>query len=163
VRLPLDYRTYTQTGNWDVFLNDQVTDIDKAVEYGKKYGVHVCICLHRAPGYCVNASTLPANQDLNLWTDLTAQNTFVNHWAYFANRYKDVPYNELSFNLVNEPGDIDENSYVAVMQKAIDKIQHINPDRVIFVDGLNYGRNIILSLQNTKKLFRQSMFMILLP
>ena len=154
VRLPLDYRTYTQTGNWDVFLEDQVAQIDKAVEYGKKYGVHICICLHRAPGYCVNVSTLPANQDLNLWTDVTAQNAFVNHWAYFANRYKDVPYSELSFNLVNEPADMDENTYLMVMQKAIDKIQHINPDRVIFVDGLNYGRNILLSLKNTKNIIQ---------
>jgi len=154
VRLPLDYRTYTQPGNWDIFLSDQVAEIDKAVEWGKKYGVHVCICLHRAPGYCVNQSALPANQDLNLWTDATAQEAFVNHWAYFANRYKGVPYNELSFNLLNEPGDMDENTYVKVMQKAIDKIQHINPDRVIFVDGINYGRDIMLSLRNTKNIIQ---------
>ncbi len=154
VRLPLDYRTYTQPGNWDVILEDQVAEIDKAIEWGKKYGVHVCINLHRAPGYCVNPSTLPAGQNLDLWTNATAQAAFVNHWAYFANRYKDVPYNELSFNLVNEPGDMDENTYVNVMQKAIDKIQSINPDRVIFVDGLNYGRGIIMSLKNTKNIIQ---------
>jgi hypothetical protein len=49
---------------------------------------------------------------------------------------------------------MDENTYVSVMQKAIDKIQHINPDRVIFVDGLNYGRNIMLSLKNTKNIIQ---------
>ena len=65
VRLPLDYRTYTQTGNWNVFLEDEIAEIDKAVEWGKKYGVHVSICLHRAPGYCVNPSDLPANQNLD--------------------------------------------------------------------------------------------------
>ncbi len=154
VRLPLDYRTYTQPGNWDVFLKDKIAEIDKAIEWGKKYGVHVCISLHRAPGYCVNQSSLPANQDLDLWTDATAQEAFVNHWAYFAIRYKDVPYNELSFNLVNEPGDMDENTYVNVMQKAIDKIQSINPDRVIFVDGLNYSREIMLSLKNAKNIIQ---------
>ena len=154
VRLPLDYRTYTQPGNWDVFLEDEIAEIDKAVEWGEKYGVHVCINLHRAPGYCVNQSDLPANQDLDLWTNAEAQKAFINHWTYFADRYKDVSYNDLSFNLVNEPGDINEDIYVQVMQKAIDKIQHINPDRVIFVDGLNYGRDIMLSLKNIKNIIQ---------
>jgi aryl-phospho-beta-D-glucosidase BglC (GH1 family) len=154
VRLPLDYRTYTQAGNWNVFLEDEIAEIDKAVEWGKKYGVHVCICLHRAPGYCVNPSDLPANQNLDLWTDPSAQEAFVNHWAYFANRYKDEPYEELSFNLVNEPRDMDEATYVNVMQKAINKIQRINPDRVIFVDGLNYSRKTMPSLKNAQNIIQ---------
>ena len=154
VRLPLDYRTYTQSGNWNVFLEDEIAEIDKAVEWGKKHGVHVCICLHRAPGYCVNPSDLPSNQNLDLWTDPSAQEAFVNHWVYFANRYKNVPYNELSFNLLNEPRDMNENTYVEVMQKAINKIQRINPDRVIFVDGLNYSRKLILSLKNVKNIIQ---------
>jgi aryl-phospho-beta-D-glucosidase BglC (GH1 family) len=154
VRIPLDYRTYTETGNWDIFLENEVSKIDKVVEWGKKYGVHVCINLHRAPGYCVNTSSLPANQDLDLWTDPAAQEAFVNHWAYFAHRYRDAPWEELSFNLVNEPADIDEGSYVNVMKKAIAKIQSINPDRVIFVDGLNYSRNLIPSLQTEKNIIQ---------
>ncbi len=154
VRLPLDYRTYTQAGNWNVFLEDEVAEIDKAVEWGKKYGIHVCICLHRAPGYCVNPSELPPNQNLDLWTDPVAQEAYLNHWAYFANRYKDIPYGELSFNLLNEPRDMDEATYVNVMQKAINKIQRINPDRVIFVDGLNYARKTVPSLKNTPNIIQ---------
>jgi aryl-phospho-beta-D-glucosidase BglC (GH1 family) len=154
VRLPLDYRTYTQPGNWDIFLEDKVAEIDKAVEWGRKYGVHVSICLHRAPGYCVNQSVLPANQILDLWTNASAQDAFVNHWAFFATRYKDVPYTELSFNLVNEPGDMDEGSYINVMKKAISKIQSINPDRIIFVDGLNSSRKPVLSLRSEKNIIQ---------
>ncbi|MBK7711129.1 MAG: cellulase family glycosylhydrolase [Bacteroidales bacterium] len=154
VRIPLDYRTYTQAGNWDVFLENEVAKIDKVVQWGKEYGVHVCLNLHRAPGYCVNQSSLPANQDLDLWTSSAAQEAFVNHWAYFARRYKDVPYEELSFNLVNEPGDMDEAAYVSVMRKAIAKIQSITPDRVIFVDGLNYSRDIITSLLSEKNIIQ---------
>lgn len=151
-RLPLDYRTYTQTGNWNVFLEDEVAEIDKAVEWGKKYGVHTSICIHRGPGYCVNPTVLPPNQNLDLWTDPVAQEAFLNHWIYFAKRYKDIPYNELSFNLINEPKDIDETTYVSLMQKVIDKIQHINPDRVIFVDGLNYSRKLMMSLKGAKNI-----------
>lgn len=154
VRIPLDYRTYTQAGNWDIFIEDEVAKIDKVIEWGKKYGVHVCLNFHRAPGYCVNPSSLPPNQNIDLWTNVSAQEAFISHWAYFARRYKDVPYEELSFNLVNEPADMDEGSYVNVMKKAIAKIQSINPDRVIFVDGLNYSRNVITSLQDEKNIIQ---------
>ena len=154
VRIPLDYRTYTQPGNWDVFQEEEVAKIDKVVEWGRQYGVHVCLNLHRAPGYCVNESALPVNQNLDLWTNTTAQDAFVNHWMFFAERYKAVPWEELSFNLVNEPGDMDEAAYVNVMKKAIAAIQNINPDRVIFVDGLSYSRNLIPSLQSERNVIQ---------
>lgn len=148
-RLPLDYLTYTQWGDWNVFLESEVAEIDQAIEWGKKYAVHICINLHRAPGYSVNVSDqIPADQKLNLWTDLAAQDAFVKHWEYFAKRYKDVPLEDLSFNLLNEPANVDESTYVAIMQKAIDRIHAINPNRVIFVDGLNYANDLILSLKN---------------
>jgi aryl-phospho-beta-D-glucosidase BglC (GH1 family) len=148
VRLPLDYRTFTQTGNWNNFLETEMLKIDKALEWGAMYNVHVCINFHRAPGYCVNkVDNLPANQQLNLWTDTVAQKAFVKHWEYFANRYKNISPERLSFNLVNEPSDISEEVYVSVMRKAIDVIHAITPSRVIFVDGLGYGRGLMLSLK----------------
>lgn len=148
VRLPVDYRTYTLTGNWNYFIESEVKEIDAAIEWGKKYDVHVCINLHRAPGYCVNSSTLPASQQLNLWTDTVAQNVFVEHWEYFANRYKDISSSRLSFNLVNEPSNVTETDYVKVMNRAIQAIHTISPNRLMFVDGLEYGRKILLSLKD---------------
>ncbi len=153
-RLPLDYRTYTAAGNWNVFLEDEISQIDRAVEWGRKYGVHVCLCLHRAPGYCVNSTSLPADQDVDLWTNTKAQEAFVNHWAFFAERYKDIPYTDLSFNLLNEPGDIEENIYTRIMLKAIDRIRRINPDRIIFVDGLGFGRKIVATLMGTRNVIQ---------
>jgi aryl-phospho-beta-D-glucosidase BglC (GH1 family) len=153
-RLPLDYQTYTEIGDWDTFLEDEVKEIDQAIEWGKQYGVHICINLHRAPGYSVNQSSIPANQQLDLWTDPVAQSAFVNHWAYFAERYRDIPYNEVSFNLVNEPADVDEATYVNVMQMAIDKIHGINPNRIIFVDGIDWGNHLIMSLKGARNIIQ---------
>ena len=153
-RIPLDYRTYTKAGDWNTFQEAEVENIDQLITWGKKYGVHICLNLHRAPGYCVNSSVLPPNQNLDLWTNSDAQEAFVNHWAYFANRYRDISWKDLSFNLVNEPGDMDEATYVSVMKKAISKIQSINPDRVIFIDGLNYSRDILTSLKNEKNIIQ---------
>ncbi|HYW94269.1 MAG TPA: cellulase family glycosylhydrolase, partial [Bacteroidales bacterium] len=148
VRLPVDYRTYTQAGDWDVFLENEVQDIDNAIQWGSQYDVHVSLNLHRAPGYCVNTSAVPPNQDLDLWTDSLAQQAFVRHWEYFAQRYKDIAPSRLSFNLVNEPSGVSEDAYVKVMQMAIEAIHNISPERIIFVDGLDYGRNLIPALKD---------------
>jgi aryl-phospho-beta-D-glucosidase BglC (GH1 family) len=148
VRLPLDYRTYTQSGNWDNFTEKELVKIDQAIQWGIQYNIHVCINQHRAPGYCVNPTTLPVNQQLNLWTDSIAQKAFVNHWKMFANRYKDISPEKLSFNLVNEPNNVTEEVYVSIMNKAIDAIHEITPNRIIFVDGLGYGRGLLLSLKD---------------
>ena len=148
VRLPLDYRTYTKTGDWNQFIESEVHEIDQAVEWGIRYDVHVCINLHRAPGFCVNESTLPPNQQLDLWADTVAQNAFVRHWEFFANRYKDIAPDKLSFNLVNEPAGVTEDVYVPIMKRAITAIHDVSPDRIVFVDGLEYGRILIPALKD---------------
>jgi len=148
VRLPLDYRTYTQSGNWDNFTETEVVKIDKAVQWGIKYGVHVSINIHRAPGYCVNTATLPVNQQLNLWTDTVAQKAFINHWTFFANRYKDISPEALSFNLINEPSNVTEDIYIGIMKKTIEAIHSITPNRIVFIDGMDYGRLLIPALKD---------------
>ncbi len=149
VRLPLDYRTYTLTNNWNYFVESQLAKIDQVIEWGNKYNVHICINLHRAPGYCVNeTANLPVHHQLDLWTDTTAQNTFVNHWQMFAERYKEISSDRLSFNLVNEPHDVEEEIYVGVMNMAVKAIHDITPNRVIFIDGLGFGRGLLMSLKD---------------
>jgi aryl-phospho-beta-D-glucosidase BglC (GH1 family) len=148
VRLPLDYRTYTPAGNWDVFTETEMVKIDKAVQWGIKHGVHVCINIHRAPGYCVNPTTLPTNQQLDLWKDTVAQKAFVNHWTFFAKRYKDISPEALSFNLLNEPTNVSDAVYIGIMMKAIKAIHAISPNRIVFVDGTEWGRLLIPALKD---------------
>ena len=148
-RLPADYRTYTLTNNWNYFVESRLKNYDDAIAWAEKYNIHVSLNLHRAPGYCVNETTnLPVEQQRDLWTDTIAQNVFVNHWKFFANRYKDVSPQVLSFNLVNEPKNLEEAVYVNVMKKAIDAIHEVSPNRLVFVDGLNYARDVVLSLKD---------------
>lgn len=147
-RLPLDFRTYTVAGDWNSFKETEVQQIDKAIAWGIKYNIHICINIHRAPGYCVNSTTLPLNQQLNLWTDTVAQNAFIKHWTYFAVRYKDISPDKLSFNLVNEPSNVSESDYSKVMLKAIKAIHAVTPSRIIFVDGLNYATTPVVSLKD---------------
>jgi len=109
VRLPMDYRFWTAP---DLFTIDKkkIEPIDRAVRLGEKYGIHVNICLHRAPGLCI-LDTMDekltgiriTKEKTNVCFDPHTLDAFVNQWSFFADRYKSIPSKRLSFNLVNEP------------------------------------------------------------
>ncbi|NJK87157.1 MAG: glycoside hydrolase family 5 protein, partial [Bacteroidales bacterium] len=153
VRLPVDYRTYTAE-NWLTFDETSLQKIDHAIEWGQKYHVHVCLNLHRAPGYCVNKTQLPPDEDLDLWTDTIAQNVFYAHWKMFAERYETIPYEDLSFNLVNEPGETDSKIYSDIARRAIEIIHEVNPERLVMIDGLDYAREPVYELVNEKNVMQ---------
>lgn len=135
VRLPLDYRIWIRNGDWTQFDLTPIGWIDQAIEYGRRYGIHVCLNLHRAPGYTVASPPEP----VSLWTDPDAQKACANHWAFFARRYKAIPNSQLSFNLLNEPAEIDPNIYAYVVGLLVDAIRKEDPNRLIIADGLNYA------------------------
>jgi len=53
VRLPMDYRFWTDVKDLTTINEKQIEPIDRAIRLGEEYGIHVNICLHRAPGECV--------------------------------------------------------------------------------------------------------------
>ena len=135
IRIPIDYRCMIVRGDWNVLGERALQQLDKVVEYGIKYDIHICINLHRAPGYTV--ATPPEPTDL--WTQSEPQQAFCAMWGAFANRYKNVPNEYLSFNLVNEPPDIAERAYAKVMGAAAQAIWAIDPDRLVIADGIAWG------------------------
>lgn len=141
-RLPTDYRCWTDEDDPRKLDEEVLGHIDQAVEWGKQYGIHININLHRAPGYCVN----PPPEPLNLWTDEEAQDLFRFQWSMFAERYKGVSNRIVSFNLLNEPSNIDEELYAPVMRSTVEAIREIDPERLIMVDGLRWGLGPVHSL-----------------
>jgi endoglucanase len=123
VRLPMDYRFWTAT---DLFaINEkQVEPIDRAIRLGEKYGIHVNICLHRAPGLCILDTmneTLTGiavtKEKTDVFSDSHTFDAFIHQWTYFADRYKGIPSQRLSFNLVNEPLPLPNSIELAELQK----------------------------------------------
>ena len=135
VRIPIDYRILIRANNWNNMNETAMRRLDKAVEYGIKYDVHICLNLHRAPGYTVASPVETAN----LWTMTEPQEAFARIWGFIAERYKNVPNEYLSFNFVNEPSGVDEKTYAYVIKKAADAIRAHSPDRILISDGLEYG------------------------
>ena len=103
VRLPMDYRFWIKDGDWEQFDEATLQEIDQAVAWGGKYGIHVAINFHRAPGYTVASPP----EKTSLWTDPETQRVCAKHWAMFARRYRGIPMQRLSFNLMNEPAQVD--------------------------------------------------------
>lgn len=135
VRLCLDYRRYVAKDDWLSFQEDALKEIDHAVACATKYNVHVCLDLHSAPGYIIGG----VKDRFSLWDDREAQDAFCAHWEMFAKRYKDIPQERLSFNLVNEPARTTQEKCLAVFLRAIETIHKVDPKRLVVVDGFGFG------------------------
>ena len=142
VRLPLSYRCWADVNDWLNLKEPVLKEIDAAVAYGRQYNVHVNINFHRAPGYCVN----PPAEPLDLWTNNEALEASAFHWAHFAKRYKGIPNTQVSFDLLNEPANIPEDTYVRVVKRLVEAIRAEDPDRLIIADGLKWGRDPVHGL-----------------
>jgi endoglucanase len=134
VRLPMSYRCWTDPKDPMRLLEPTLREIDQAVEWGRRYGVHVCLNFHRAPGFSINASLSP--EPWNLWTDAKALEIFTFHWSRFAERYKGIAGRQLSFNLINEPNRCTASQYASVVRGGVQAIRAADPDRLVMIDGL---------------------------
>jgi aryl-phospho-beta-D-glucosidase BglC (GH1 family) len=161
IRIPVDYWFWIDT-NWldtktltadDMFKirESGFETLDRLVEMGRRYGLHVNINLHRAPGYCINNNE---REPANLWKDPRAEEAFTYHWEVLARRYRGVTPLDLSFNLVNEApspreGFMDKADYYRVMTRAAGKIREISPTRLILIDGYGAGSAVADNLVST--------------
>lgn len=141
-RLPMDYRYWIKDGDWERFDEDHLAYIDRAVALGRKYGIHVNLCMHRAPGYTVARPP----EETDLFADPETQRVCAKHWAMFARRYKGIPNEQLSFNLFNEPPNVADAAYGRIAKILIEAIRREDPARFIVADGLSWGRRPVKAL-----------------
>lgn len=148
VRIPMNYRTWHIEGSDNI--KEEILDmIDKVVEWGDKYNIHVCLNIHGAPGYCVNEET---KKGYNLWKDKEPLELFISYWQTFAKRYKGISSDKLSFNLINEPrqfsdDEMTKQDFIRVMSITTEKIRQIDESRLIIADGIDYGNEPVEELK----------------
>lgn len=158
VRIPMSYRAWLQRKTRanepitadDAFQVDEsvLAHVDSIVTFGRKYGVHVCLCFHHAPGYRVGKNV---NEPFVLWRDETAMNAFAYHWELFARRYRAEAARDLSFNLFNEApwpnDDFNGAVYARAVAPAVERIRRISPQRIIIADGMGAGNLAVPELR----------------
>jgi endoglucanase len=153
VRLPMSYWNWVDSDHWEtgkmragdvLKVNEYMLDVvDRTVEMGTKYGLHVNLNLHRAPGYCINR---PELEPFNLWTDDDAEDAFNFHLELLARRYRYIPASQVSYNLINEApkpgtrGMATRDEYIRICIRACKTIRAIVPDALVITDGLSVGR-----------------------
>lgn len=143
VRLPMSYRWWVEDDDPFRLAEEGLERIDRGVALGRRHGLHVCLNLHRAPGYCVNRNR---DEPFNLWKDARALDAFRLHWGTLAARFRGVPSDELSFNLVNEPrapsdDHMTRDDHERVIRSACEAVWEIDRDRLLLADGLRWGND----------------------
>jgi len=153
-RLPLSYWVWGRKDDWSIINEEPLKEIDRAIELGRQYGIHININFHRIPGYCINEREL---EPADLFSGTRAQRdkalsaaTF--HWRAFAKRYKGTPNRQLSFDLINEPPKMRsyegylEERYVEIVKALVAGIREVDPKRLIFADGINIGQAPVMGI-----------------
>ncbi len=149
VRIPCDYKYWTDDFDYYHPKEEMIEYIDRYIEACSSFGLHACLNLHRAPGFCINNAD---REKHNLWRDEEAQDAFAWTWKMFAQRYKGIPSERLSFDLVNEPCNIPPThlctraDHERVIRRTIDAIRSVDPDRQIVIDGFNGGSDALPEL-----------------
>ncbi len=153
-RLPLAYWTWGSREDWTLIREEPLKQIDRAVDLGRQYGIHVDLNFHRIPGYCINGREL---EPADLFSGRRAERqkaleAAVFHWQAFARRYKGIPNRRLSFDLINEPPKMRpyegylEERYEEIVRALVAGIRQIDPGRLIFADGLDIGQTPVLGI-----------------
>ena len=153
-RLPLSYWVWGRKDDWSIINEEPLKEIDRAIELGRQYGIHININFHRIPGYCINEREL---EPADLFSGTRAQRdkalsaaTF--HWRAFAKRYKGIPNRQLSFDLINEPPKMRsyegylEERYVEIVKALVAGIREVDHKRLIFADGINIGQAPVMGI-----------------
>ena len=161
-RLPMDYRLWTDPRDTMKIDEKRVEPIDRAIRLGEKYGVHINICLCRAPGEWIQDDANPKitgireqPEKTSVYTDKATFDAFVHQWDFFAARYKGIPARQLSFNLVNEPLErgvdhaVGLRDYTRLAQASIAAIRARDASRLIVSDGYQVAHEPVAALYNS--------------
>lgn len=137
VRIPLSYRIWSTAENPFEIDEQKLAPLDKAVEYGTKHGLHVNICFHRIPGYCINHDE---DEPMDIWKDDEALEAAKFQWKSVAKRYTDIGSDKLSFNVLNEAEwNVTQFRYHTICKEIMGAVREISPDRLFIIDGVQWG------------------------
>lgn len=148
-RIPMSYWSWGSVEDWTLMDENVLKDIDEAVEFGKQYNIHINLNMHRLPGYCINGRD---REPVDLFDDTPknmqkALDAAVFQWKHFAERYKGIPNSQLSFDLINEPPTMkEETRYIEIVRELCAAIWQADPDRLIVADGKDVGRTPVYGI-----------------
>ena len=140
VRLPVDYFLFEKDETPGIYMESGLQYIDNTITWAAKYGLHVILDLHHAPGFFFGNG---AKNDL--FTSGESRMRFIRIWEHFARRYAGEG-DSLRFELLNELVWDNSDPWNALWQETAAAIHKITPDRKIIVGGNRW--NSVYELKN---------------
>ncbi len=151
VRVCLNYRLWTQGVGLCSIDEAGLAKVDRIVELGRRYGIHISLDMHRGPG---KWEVPQREKPLNLWRDQEAVDAFAFHFGVLARRYKGVPASQLSFDLLNEPErdggpeGLTLPWYERWVRAVVEAIRGVDPERLIVNEGPRWARDYVPALED---------------
>ncbi|MFI6013459.1 glycoside hydrolase family 5 protein [Streptomyces sp. NPDC051243] len=147
VRVPFSYLFFIADMDRRTYPEERLAILDRVVELGKTYDVHVQLNLWRAPGHTNFGYPYNEPEPGSLWVDdpFGSRDLFVHLWEILAERYRGISSHRLSFDIVNEPPaallvpGLEDRDVLDVYDAAIRAIHAKDPDRLVLVEGLDWA------------------------
>ena len=124
VRIPFHYSVLEEYEFNTGFKSNAFRWFDRAIEWGRKYGIYVILDMHGAPSGQTIDHTDGRSVENDLWTKKEAQDSMVRIWEAIAKRYKDEPV-VAGYDLVNEPwGDFSTRKHFPMLKKICQRLYY---------------------------------------
>jgi endoglucanase len=129
IRVPIDEQEL-----WDDNgkpIEESFNYLTRCLDWSVKYKLRAIVDLHIIRSHYFNAANEGSTN--TLWTDTSAQNTFLKLWIEISNRLKKYPVNMVAYELMNEPVAENPDDWNKLIEKAISTIRVLEPNRVIII------------------------------
>ncbi len=128
--------TERDLADYDRWLAEELTDLDKVLEASRRYGIKVVVDMHSPVGGRYE------NHDLAIFHEPQYQDHYVAQWEEIARRYKGNPA-VWGYDLVNEPVQSSPSptgaaDYLGTQVRAAKAIRAIDPEVPIFIEAAEW-------------------------
>lgn len=114
---------------------EELLELDWLIDECEERGIRVIIDVHEFPGFYYFSGFY----DNRLWTDQLLQDAIVAFWQTIAARYADRGDVIYGYDLLNEPHEVDPDTWLALAQRIIDAIREIDPYHTVIVEGTDFA------------------------
>lgn len=141
VRIAVNYHTFEDDMDPYHYKSDGFYYLDKAVEWGRKYGIYIIVDLHALPGgqnfrwHSDNSSGSAL-----LWEHYDFQKRALGIWKHIAIHYKDEPC-IAGYDLMNEPEAPGLHELHDFYEMLITTIRETGDRHILFLEGNNRGND----------------------
>lgn len=150
IRLPIWYRNFQSddNGTWYRLENGEIdfTELDRAVELCKKYGLYIIIDAHGLPGYQNDYDHCGRSKSMSLFDDTPQGERYrevvLDFWVEIAKRYAGEPAVAM-YDLMNEPLGTNitrDKSYQQTFWDFSDElyraIREVDPNHIISMEAI---------------------------